>query len=275
MAQNYYHCKCSLDITRAKRVNYGMVRVARNKLSLVDTGKTTLEGQPVSYTVKRSFRARCVRLEVRRETGLTIIIPRFYELAQLPDLLREKRQWILGTLAKYDQVKLLSADREVKSGDIIPYLGQELEVVKHQNYGKSDSVKMEQNRLIVTLKSANSRLNQVLEWWYRRQAETLIRDKIEESCARLGVTYGRLTIRGQRTRWGSCSQKGNLNFNWKLMMAPEAVISYVVIHELTHLKEMNHTKKFWKLVADRCPDWRKHRRWLKEHEAELAAILPG
>jgi hypothetical protein len=265
----------SLDTARAKRVNYGMVQAARHQLNLIGTRQITFEGQTVSYTVKRSFRAKYVRLEVREETGLTVVIPKSYKMAQLPDLLRERRQWILGKLATYGQVKLVSAQKEVKSGDTIPYLGRDLELVKQQDHREADSVKLEQKRLVVTLKSANSRLNLVLEWWYRRQAEKLIRKRANELCARLGVTYGQLSIRGAKTRWGSCSQKGNLNFNWKLMMAPEPVIGYVIIHELAHLKEMNHTKKFWKLVTKHCPRWRKHRRWLKDHEAELNAKLSG
>ena len=250
-----------------------MVQTASHQLSLIGTRKTTLEGQTVSYSVKRSLRAKYIRLEVRAETGLTVVIPKSYKLAQLPGLLRRKRQWILGKLAKYSQVKLLSAEKEAKSGDTVPYLGRDLEVVKQQDHRKADSIKLERKRLVVTLKSANSRLNLVLEWWYRQQAEKLITKRADELCARLGVTYGRLSIRGAKTRWGSCSHKGNLNFNWKLMLVPKPVIDYVIIHELAHLKEMNHSKKFWNLVGEHCPQWRTHRRWLKDHQAELAARL--
>ncbi len=167
----------------------------------------------------------------------------------------------------------LCADREVKSGDVIPYLGRDLEVVKRQNHRNADSVKLEQNRLVVSLRSATSRLNLVLEQWYRMQAAKLIKARTDKLSARLGLTYNRVTIRGQKTRWGSCSHKGNLSFNWKLIMAPEPVIDYIIIHELTHLKEMNHTKRFWELVTEHCPRWREHKKWLKDHEMELTAKL--
>jgi len=130
---------------------------------------------------------------------------------------------------------------------------------------------LEKSRLLVTLNSQNDRLNLVLEWWYRQQAEKLIKKRADELCPQLGVTYNRLTIRGAKTRWGSCSRKGNLNFNWKLMMVPEPVIDYVIIHELAHLKEMNHSRNFWKLVAEHCPKWRSHKKWLRGHEAGLTA----
>ncbi len=84
-----------------------------------------------------------------------------------------------------------------------------------------------------------------------------------------GGTYHRISIRDQKTRWGSCSAKGTLSFNWRLMLAPPAVLDYVVVHELCHLTHMNHSKAFWALVESVCPDYRTHRRWLKEHGQEL------
>ena len=250
-----------------------MTRGNRRQLTIVGQREATLEGQTVSYILKRSPRANYARLEVRSETGLTVVIPERYKSAQIPSLLKEKSRWILRKLAEYGQAHILSHEKGIKSGDTIPYLGRDLEVVTEQAHGKADNVKLEQRRLVVSLGSQRSKVNLALEWWYREQAEKLIRKRADELCARLGVKYGRLTIRGVKTRWGSCSHKGNLNFNWKLIMAPEPVVEYVIIHELAHLKEMNHAKRFWELVAELCPGWRDHRRWLKSHEAGLATSL--
>jgi len=90
----------------------------------------------------------------------------------------------------------------------------------------------------------------------------------------VGVDYGRITIRSQRTRWGSCSAKGNLNFNCLLMLCPEEVRDYVVIHELCHRKELNHSPKFWAEVEKVCPDHARQRKWLKENGGSLIARLP-
>ena len=81
---------------------------------------------------------------------------------------------------------------------------------------------------------------------------------------RMGVDYGRITIREQKTRWGSCSSKGNLNFNWKLVLLAPELLDYVVVHELAHRREMNHSKNFWKIVEAELPDYREQRRRLKE-----------
>jgi hypothetical protein len=250
-----------------------MVQTTHTKLTTVGERKITVNGQTISYIIKRSSRAKHVRLEVRQETGLTVVIPSSYKIKQLPILLESKGNWISDKLTKYGQVQSLSDKTEVKSGDTIPYLGRNLEVVKRQNRRNANSIRLERNRLVVAIGSVSSRLNLVLEQWYRMQAAKLIKERADKLSARLGLTYNRILIRGQKTRWGSCSHKGNLSFNWKLIMAPEPVIDYVIIHELAHLKEMNHTKRFWGLVAEHCPRWREHKKWLKDHQTELADKL--
>lgn len=252
-----------------------MVQRPHRKPALSGTYKTTLNGQTVSYSVKRSSKAKHARLEVRTGTGLTVVIPVSYKRDNVTDLLRKKERWILDKLAKYVKEHPVTEGKEPESGDFIPYLGRRLRVVTRHNPGTAVSVRLETNRLLVNLNHQNGRLNLILEWWYRQQAKRFIKQRADELCPRLGVTYGRLTIRGAKTRWGSCSQKANLNFNWKLMMMPEPVIDYVIIHELAHLKEMNHSKKFWMLVSEHCPQWRKRRKWIREHEAELSAKLSG
>ncbi len=96
-----------------------------------------------------------------------------------------------------------------------------------------------------------------------------IPQKVEQYARQIGVTYGRITIRNQKTRWGSCSVEGNLNFNCLLMQVPEQVMDYVIVHELCHRKEMNHSKRFWQLVEQVMPDYTEHKKWLKEHGQAL------
>lgn len=96
-----------------------------------------------------------------------------------------------------------------------------------------------------------------------RKAKEIIPRRAACFAARMGVSYGRITIREQKTRWGSCSQKGNLNFNWKLVLMPPEILDYVVVHELAHRKEMNHSPRFWAVVEKELPDYRKRREELK------------
>lgn len=94
-------------------------------------------------------------------------------------------------------------------------------------------------------------------------------EKLNRHAASMGVTFGRVTIRCQQTRWGSCSSRGNLNFNCLLMLAPEEVLDYVVVHELAHRKQMNHSALFWQEVERECPDYKKSLRWLKDRGGAL------
>lgn len=93
--------------------------------------------------------------------------------------------------------------------------------------------------------------------------------KVKHFATLMNLQYGRITIRNQKTRWGSCSGKGNLNFNCLLMLAPDEVVDYVVVHELCHLIEMNHSKEFWAQVEKVLPDYKQRRKWLKEHGNEI------
>jgi hypothetical protein len=98
---------------------------------------------------------------------------------------------------------------------------------------------------------------------------------VEDEAAELGVEVNRIQIRDQRTRWGSCSPAGNLSFNWRLVLAPFEVLDYVVVHEVCHLREANHSRRFWRLVESRRPEWREQKAWLNEHGAELLAFRPA
>jgi len=109
----------------------------------------------------------------------------------------------------------------------------------------------------------------------RRAARELVCMLIDEEARELDVEVSRVTIRDQRTRWGSCSAAGTLSFNWRLVLAPFEVLDYVVVHELCHLREANHSRRFWRLVESRRPDWREQRAWLNEHGPELLAFRPA
>lgn len=107
-----------------------------------------------------------------------------------------------------------------------------------------------------------------LSGWYRRRAATVLARRVALWAPRLGVSPARITVRDAKTRWGSCSPTGALSFSWRLLMAPPAVLDYVVVHELCHLKRADHSSRFWALVESHCPLFRAHRKWLREN-AEL------
>lgn len=113
----------------------------------------------------------------------------------------------------------------------------------------------------------------VLREWLVDRAREAFAERAAYWAPRLEVRYERLTIRDQRTVWGSCTRAGHLSFNWRIVMAPPEVLDYLVIHELSHLREMNHSKRFWAVVASQCPEWRAHRRWLRDHSGRLKGAV--
>ena len=107
--------------------------------------------------------------------------------------------------------------------------------------------------------------NPALEAQYRKEARRRITERAAYFAEKMGVDYGRIAIKAAKTRWGSCSAQGNLNFHWKLILMPPAILDYVVVHELAHRIEMNHSPRFWAQVERILPDYRERRRWLKEN----------
>jgi len=115
---------------------------------------------------------------------------------------------------------------------------------------------------------------QVSELEGRRAARELVCMLVDDEAPELGVEVARITIRAQRTRWCSCSATGTLSFNWRLVLAPLEVLDYVVVHELCHIRVPDHSRRFWRLVESRRPEWRRQRDWLTVHGPELLAFRP-
>ncbi|HEX4364210.1 MAG TPA: SprT family zinc-dependent metalloprotease, partial [Solirubrobacteraceae bacterium] len=149
-------------------------------------------------------------------------------------------------------------------GATLPYLGGRLELI-------SEAGRTRAHRSGDTLRvPAEPELASVaIERWYRRAAAKEIAPRLDVAAQTLGTTYSALSIRGQRTRWGSCSARGAMSFNWRLLLAPEAVLDYVVWHEACHLRVMDHSPVFWALVRRHCPGYEEQRRWLRRHGATL------
>jgi predicted metal-dependent hydrolase len=236
----------------------------KNK-TIGEKSEINLDGKTVCYKLRISPNARHVRLEVGPETGLAVIVPRGYPLSKVPDIILNKKRWIITRLELYHRAK----KDYTPDGNSTRYLGRELRIKAVPCDGNDCSMRLSGDELLLHYKTGDDKHCDI-EAWLKKQAETVIVDMAKKQSSKIGVKYSNLRIRSARTRWGSCSPTGNLNFNWKLIIAPLPVIEYVVIHELCHLKELNHSKAFWGLVQKYCPGWRAQRKWLRENEAALS-----
>jgi len=233
-------------------------------LSTHEISEITLDGKIVPYTFKISRMARHARLEIRVETGLTVIVPQSYPRSLVPRIIKDKKHWVRTKLELFRRSK----QDYSSGGHSTRYLGRELKVKTRVGNELGDSAILTGDELILHMKTAGDN-RQGIETWLKNQGEIIIKGMAEKYGSTIGVKYRSLRIRSARTRWGSCSPRGTLSFNWKLIMAPLPVIEYVVVHELCHLKELNHSKSFWELVENHYPEWRAQRKWLRANEAAM------
>jgi predicted metal-dependent hydrolase len=213
----------------------------------------------LSYRVRRSDRARRVRVSVDARGEVEVVLPRRTPERAAAAAVAELRPWIERRLAEAHAVRRVIAAR----GTTVPYLGRELRL--RPEAGRSRVHRRDD----VLLVPGDERAAAAIERWYRRAAEREIAPRLDAAAAALGARYSKLTIRNQRTRWGSCSATGAMSFNWRLLLAPAPVLDYVVWHEACHLRVMSHSTEFWTLVRRHCPDYEDHRRWLRRHGATL------
>jgi predicted metal-dependent hydrolase len=212
----------------------------------------------IEYTVRRSSRAQRVRVNVRAHLDVEVVLPTHAPERAAAAAVRELAPWIERRLSEGRRALARVAER----AGTVPYLGAPLVLVpergrtRARRYGEKLFVPMGDYRPAV-------------ERLYRRLARAEIAARLDAAVAQIGASYDGLSIRSQTTRWASCSAKGAMSFNWRLLLAPEPVLDYVVWHEVCHLDIRDHSARFWALVESRCPGWRAQRDWLRRNGATL------
>jgi predicted metal-dependent hydrolase len=223
-----------------------------------------VDGERIDVHVRESSRARAWRLTVAPRPPLELVVPRGLPDAEIPRILESRRRWIEAQLAKLRARPVLGLDRT----GVLWLHGEPVPVVRVD--GVRPRVELGDGRVVVAGGDTGA-----VERWYRREARRRIGAVADAEAERLGLAYGPLAIRDQRTRWGSCSPRGALSFSWRLLVPPAGVLAYVVVHELCHLRQPNHSKAFWRLLEEARPGWRDEARWLREHGDELQAYRPA
>lgn len=223
---------------------------------------TRVEGD-ISYRVRRSDRARRVRVRVDEQHGVEVVLPRRSAEREAAAAIRQLRPWIERRMAELERARAQVAAR----GATVPYLGQTLALIAEP--GRTRVHRRGETLLVPAPSADGPDPREALERWYRRRAAAEIAPRLDAATAQAGTYYSKLTIRGQRTRWASCSTTGGMSFNWRLLLAPEPVLDYVVWHEVCHLEVMDHSPRFWSLLASRWPDYRAHQAWLRTHGGTL------
>jgi predicted metal-dependent hydrolase len=212
----------------------------------------------IPYTVRRSSRARRVRVNVHTHSGVEVVLPARAPERAAAAAVSELRPWIEQRLSEAREALAHLAAR----AGTVPYLGRSLELVPEA--GRSRAHRRGDRLLVPDGDAAPA-----VERFFRRAARVEIAPRLDRASALAGASYSGLDIRAQRTRWASCSSTGRMSFNWRLLLAPERVLEYVVWHEVCHLEILDHSPRFWSLLERRWPDYREDRDWLRRNGATL------
>ncbi len=221
---------------------------------------TLPDGAEIDVLIRRSKRARSILLKVDNLDGaVELVLPETAEMSEGWEFVRSRSHWV--------QTRIERVRRPIPFADgaEVPLLGRPIRIRRID--GRTAPIRFHDDELLVTVPP--ERLTSRVTRWMRERAAREIKWRVTEKAARLGKTCRRVTIRDQQTRWGSCSSGGRLNFSWRLVMAPEPVLDYVVAHEVAHLAEMNHGRRFWAHVATLCEDPKSSRAWLRRNAMEL------
>ncbi len=228
------------------------------------------------FQLVQSALARGVRLKITSQDGLTVTVPKRFHLGRLANLLEEKEPWILKHLQKMAEVARVRP--AFGDGMMFTVLGKPVMVrlvALESGMAVKAGVALEAGKIRTQVQETEGELRifyhgnlrvakKILEEYLRKIAKKFFMERTAVIASWMGLGYNNVTVRAQKSRWGSCSRAKNLNFNWRLILAPSAAADYVIIHELAHTVHHNHSQQFYALVERYCPDYKSQRKFLRQ-----------
>ena len=239
-------------------------------LSSISPLKNTPLVLPFQYRLVRSAR-RTLSIEVAK-AGVVVRAPHFVALADIEKFLLLKSSWVMQKLTLQSQKCAEIPVRNYVEGGEVLLLGEALSLRLHRQ--SQADIFQRGNELFIGL-SSRSRLGdeeqakRLVSQWFQRQALHLLTLKTDALVRDMGLKHAGVTIKATRSKWGHCTSRGAIQYNWQILLAPEPIVDYLVAHEVSHLRHHNHSPEFWQLVASVCPDYKKRRAWLKANGASL------
>lgn len=232
------------------------------------------QNRSIPYSIVRTKR-RTIGITVEITGGVKVSAPLHIDEKQIIEVVENKSSWIIEKLIAAEEIRKDVPIKRFVDGEKLLFLGKEYEL-KIVDGDIHDTKVLQQKDTITVhipkgLQNENRRqlVRETLIIWYKKHFSEIVNERIKEYSSLIRVIPCKIVIKDQKTRWGSCSSKGNINLNWRLVLAPVSIIDYVIVHELCHMKVMNHSKDFWKQVELIMPDYIERRKWLKENGHRL------
>ena len=219
----------------------------------------------LNLKIKKTERKKTVSIEIK-EDYVQVSAPKILSDMEINIIINRKKNWIKKKVL-LQKSRAVYLPKKFINGEILKFLGKnyKLNIVN----SSKEKVELKENKINVYLKRKNTSIKSLLEIWYRANGLKVITRKINYYNFLIGVKPNSINLRSFKKRWGSCNSKGDIAFNWRLLMAPNSVINYVVIHELCHLIHFNHSKNFWKTVKYFHPNYKIEEDWLKKYSKAL------
>lgn len=238
-----------------------------------------INGQSITYTLRLDKRRKTIQLKLLPSATVEIVTPGKLTGAEVKHIFTAKKKWLKGRLDKLASLAANPVNQRLVSGAQILYKGEPHTLTILPDSTKAEvvlipgelQVKLPQNH--ADHQQALTIVEQMVRAWLVDQAGDLFLDKTQQWAALIGVRPAKITIRDQKTRWGSCSSLGNINYNWRIIMAPLWVADYLVIHELCHMLIPNHSAEFWEHVSRFSPAHRECRKWLIDNGKLLSRLF--
>lgn len=223
--------------------------------------------EKIEFAIIKSNR-KSLAIAIQPDGNLLVKAPFFMSDSEILKWVKTKTGWIVRQRAKILEQQEMNSPKKYITGEKFWYLGQEYELEVRISARRAGMVGVVDDKIVLFSKAGDeAEVQKILIDWYVKQAKAVIPKRVRFWAERMGESYGNVTVKNQKKRWGSCSSARNLNFNRRLVMAPEAVVDYVVVHELCHLRHMNHSKEFWNEVEKILPDYKIHKKWLENNGA--------
>ena len=230
--------------------------------------KFTYNNREIIYSVIKKNR-KTISIRIDGQGNVLVSCPLYISDKKVKELVESKAAWISSKLTEIESVN--SCNKELNS---INFLGRNYKVNIYEIEQDIIRIKLEDNSFEVyvynKLKEKKDKyIKDSIVKWYRERARKVFEERIKYYSQKLGVSPNKITIKDQSTRWGSCSSKNNINLNYRVVMAPIEIIDYLIVHELSHMVHLNHSKDFWRLVESILPDYEERKAWLKANGNKL------
>ncbi|KRF31952.1 M48 family metallopeptidase [Paenibacillus sp. Soil787] len=229
----------------------------------------------IDYSLTYGTKKKDITVSVDWVNGVGVNAPDNIEQGVIDRILHKKAPWILKKLYEFNEIKQLSIPKEYLSGEKFPYLGRQYRLKVNVSNIRHATLSFHQGRFIAEIpmnwdeSQRQQQLYELFRHWYITHGYIKIQERLRFYSAKMECSPSKLIVKDQQMRWGSCTKNGTININWKILMAPMAIVDYVIVHELAHMKQPDHSPAFWATVQSVLPDYESRKEWLRVHGATL------